>query len=87
MRCVRCGFKTCVQHETKWHDGETCKEYDDRVNRREEEKKATAATMRVIFDTTKRCPGTGCKYNIEKHNGCDHMTCKLHLIYWEKTLS
>jgi hypothetical protein len=79
MRCVLCGFKTCVQHETKWHDGETCKEYDDRVNKREEEKKANSATMQLIFDTTKRCPGTGCIFNIEKNQGCSHMTCTLDL--------
>src|SRR6201996_6648800 len=79
MRCFGCDFKTCIRHEREWHHGETCEQYDDRVDgskRRQKEKKTAAASMQLIFDTTKKCPGKGCGWNIEKHNGCDHMTCK-----------
>jgi hypothetical protein len=33
-----------------------------------------AASKKVISETAKQCPG--CKRNIEKAEGCDHMTCK-----------
>lgn len=57
------------------HKGETCDEYQLRV---EEEKKwkeeASAVTMNKI---ARRCPS--CLIPIEKNRGCDHMTCKVAL--------
>lgn len=65
--CADCGFRHCAYHEVPWHDGETCQEYDNR--------KELDQTRRVIEQTTKRCPKSGCVVDIEKTDGCDHMTC------------
>ncbi|OCK79708.1 hypothetical protein K432DRAFT_426286 [Lepidopterella palustris CBS 459.81] len=72
FKCVGCGFRYCVVHNRRWHKGETCAEYDyrtDGTQRRAEE----MASEKLIKGTTKKCPG--CKWNIEKNYGCDHMTC------------
>ncbi|KAF2789085.1 hypothetical protein K505DRAFT_285044, partial [Melanomma pulvis-pyrius CBS 109.77] len=81
FRCIACGFRVCVMHDTTWHEGETCQEYDDRVGgakergeqkRREEQEKASLEAIKKI---SKKCPGEGCGWNIQKDSGCDHMTC------------
>jgi hypothetical protein len=43
---------------------------DKNIKKREE-----AASKKLIARTTKQCPG--CKGNIEKSHGCDHMSCKI----------
>lgn len=73
LTCFSCGYKTCATHNVKWHQNETCEQYDYRISgrrARDEEQ----ANERIIKRTTKNCPG--CKANIEKIDGCDHMTCK-----------
>ncbi|KAF2192512.1 hypothetical protein K469DRAFT_553519 [Zopfia rhizophila CBS 207.26] len=77
FRCVACGFRVCIIHEDTWHEGETCEEYDYRKCGRKErdQKKQEEASVKAIEELTKRCPGHGCKWNIEKNEGCDHMTC------------
>src|SRR5579871_371355 len=72
--CVACGFMHCIRHDIPWHEGETCQEYEHRKSERkirDEEQ-----TRRTIERTTKKCPGNGCSWNIEKNRGCDHMTCE-----------
>ncbi|KAF2024856.1 hypothetical protein EK21DRAFT_11365, partial [Setomelanomma holmii] len=69
--CAWCGRKTCVVHGTTWHDGETCEEYDHRSSKRAQD----AASVATISMLSKKCPGPGCLYNIEKNEGCNHMTC------------
>jgi hypothetical protein len=59
-------------HNRRWHEGETCAQFDyrtDGTQRRAEEK----ASEKLIKGTAKKCPG--CKGNVEKISGCDHMTC------------
>lgn len=73
FECVSCRKRYCVVHNRRWHEGETCAEYDyrtDGTQRRAEEK----ASERLIKATAKKCPG--CKGNVEKMSGCDHMTCE-----------
>jgi E3 ubiquitin-protein ligase RNF14 len=73
--CHACGFKICVIHDIKWHEGETCKEYDYRTNLKLKRKEESASAQ-TISRTTKQCPQSSCKAPIEKNDGCDHMTCK-----------
>jgi hypothetical protein len=42
---------------------------DSKIKKAEEN-----ASQQLIKKLAKKCPG--CKRNIEKNNGCDHMTCK-----------
>lgn len=71
LRCNECGFRVCTVHELPFHDGETCKAYDERkkvIPTLEE------ATKRTIARLSKPCPN--CAVNIEKNGGCDEMICK-----------
>jgi hypothetical protein len=74
-----CGFKACIVHEDTWHEGETCEEYDYKKSGRKErdQKIQEEASEKVISQLAKKCPGKGgmCGWNIEKNDGCDHMTC------------
>ena len=71
--CASCKFRSCTKHNQPWHEGETCDQFDYRKSgkkHRDEE----AASEKLIAETTKKCPK--CDSNIEKNEGCDHMTCK-----------
>lgn len=78
FRCVSCGHKVCVIHDGTWHEGETCEDYTYRTSgQKEKDQRAQEeASVEAIGKITKKCPGPGCVYNIEKNDGCDHMTCK-----------
>jgi E3 ubiquitin-protein ligase RNF14 len=77
--CNDCGFAVCIKHERAWHEGETCEEYDYRISGRQQRDQAAeeAASEAEINRSSKKCPGRNCAYNIQKNEGCDHMTCKL----------
>jgi hypothetical protein len=45
----------------------------DRTDRKTKEAEESAS-RKLIKELAKKCPG--CKWNIEKNDGCDHMTCK-----------
>ena len=51
------------------HCGMTCAEYDLMVSNNPD-----LADEHYLLKNTKNCPG--CGVNIEKNEGCDHMTCK-----------
>jgi len=74
--CEVCRTKYCVVCNVPWHTGQTCVEYQEFLNtaglRKEQEEQSAA----YIEKTTKKCPGENCAWNIEKNNGCDHMTCE-----------
>jgi hypothetical protein len=72
FKCKACKKSHCVVHNVKWHDGESCAEYDYRMGslkKNEEE-----ASRLLVEEISKQCPG--CKRPVEKVDGCDHMTCK-----------
>ena len=75
MDCANCGYKQCLKHKIPWHVGETCDEYDYRTSgrKRSDEEKATEA---MLDNISKKCPGKGCNWRIQKVDGCDHMTCR-----------
>jgi hypothetical protein len=70
LRCNKCGFKSCVVHNRKWHEGLTCGEYDLQSHQAIDEEQASLAEVHRI---AKACPG--CNRMIQKHGGCKHMTC------------
>jgi hypothetical protein len=78
FRCNGCGYQYCTSHNIAFHVGETCDEYDERI--RDEARTAQereAASVALVQNTSKSCPGPGCAYRIEKSGGCDHITCEL----------
>ncbi|KAH9868355.1 hypothetical protein J1614_007427 [Plenodomus biglobosus] len=66
------------------HEGETCDEYECRTSAQQhaEQIAQEEASLAAIAHFSKKCPGPGCGYNIEKNNGCDHMTCKFWKDFW-----
>ncbi|KAK0711771.1 hypothetical protein B0H67DRAFT_492605 [Lasiosphaeris hirsuta] len=72
--CEACGFAMCFAHQTPWHEGLDCVEYDA-----ERGDPQLAATRAWICDNTKGCPG--CEAPVEKGPGCFHMTC--HVCHFE----
>lgn len=90
VTCVRCGEKTCFNHNVVYHEGQTCKQYErsrpikDALNR--------SVSRAVIWWRTRNCPG--CFQPIQKHGGvsltipssashandyflqCRHMSCR-----------
>ncbi len=68
MTCGGCRQKMCAYHQVAWHNGVTCDMFDaDAAN------DGRRATQVYLARNTKPCPS--CKTDIEKRDGCDHMTC------------
>jgi len=69
--CKSCRFKTCFTHNIPFHEGMTCTQYDVHVRQRD---KAMKKSEKFVKKNCKSCPG--CKFDIMKNGGCDHMTCR-----------
>ncbi|KAI1651504.1 uncharacterized protein F4817DRAFT_324761 [Daldinia loculata] len=69
-KCHGCRGYVCIHHNVPWHKGETCDEYDKRTRK---QRKNDEASEKHIKEMSKPCPG--CKRNINKYIGCDHVTC------------
>ncbi|KAI1136910.1 hypothetical protein F5Y05DRAFT_90380 [Hypoxylon sp. FL0543] len=69
-KCHACKRYLCVRHNVPWHKGETCEEYERRTRRQRRNDKASEEHVKEI---AKPCPG--CKKNVHKYSGCDHVTC------------
>jgi hypothetical protein len=67
VTCYVCHQKTCFTHKVQWHEGITCEQYDLEIDPDYE------LSRRWIVENSKKCPQ--CPFQIEKNDGCDHMTC------------
>ena len=67
VTCRSCRHKTCFTHKTPWHAGLTCQEHDLTIGGE------LKASLHWLHQNTKTCPK--CSSQIEKNDGCDHMTC------------
>ncbi|KAI0421245.1 hypothetical protein F5X98DRAFT_371255 [Xylaria grammica] len=69
-KCHACKRVSCAHHDVPWHSGETCEQYDRRTRK---QRKSYKLSEKHVKETTKPCPG--CKKNVNKYSGCDHITC------------
>ena len=78
--CITCHSKFCIACKVPWHQGETCKEYNYKASGQQARDQAVqeAASEKAVGKLSKKCPGRGCGYNIEKISGCGQYTppCK-----------
>ncbi|KAF2769578.1 hypothetical protein EJ03DRAFT_89184 [Teratosphaeria nubilosa] len=68
LMCTTCCTTICTQCNVPLHNGEMCREYQERVS-------GHLAQLQEYLDSgkAKRCPK--CTVVIEKDAGCNHMTC------------
>jgi hypothetical protein len=79
VTCVKCNRRTCFKHRVVWHTDMTCDQYDVLESQSSE----TDANNKWLEFFAKQCPK--CQWNIQKNEGCDHMTCRYckHEFCWE----
>lgn len=82
FRCGACGFRVCTEDNVPFHTDETCDQYRERIAKEEGERAEEArakqgqeeASLSEVSRISMECPGCGA--NIQKIDGCNHMTCK-----------
>jgi hypothetical protein len=70
ISCSVCDFEMCYTHQSAWHDGFTCEEFDS------QQEHDDSHTQDWLDQNAKPCPGPVCGVYITKRGGCFHMTCK-----------
>ncbi|KAI9700841.1 MAG: hypothetical protein M1836_002210 [Candelina mexicana] len=70
VTCTACKAKSCFQHKVPWHENYTCEAYSNTP-----EAAITRTNEDRIRKETKKCPGEGCIWRIEKDGGCNHVFC------------
>lgn len=88
--CDVCEAVFCMQHDPMVkHSDESCEEYterkeqEDATRKLESDSRGEAASRTEIERIAMACPG--CQVRIQKSAGCDHMTCKTHLLTMVQT--
>ncbi|CAG5166511.1 uncharacterized protein ALTATR162_LOCUS6935 [Alternaria atra] len=87
FRCAACGYRMCTAHDPviPFHENEACTQYNERVELERVEREARDERVRVRREqdeasaaeagrSSVECPG--CGVQIQKIDGCDHMTCR-----------
>ncbi|KXT12067.1 hypothetical protein AC579_1866 [Pseudocercospora musae] len=72
--CSECQFRYCFSCRVPMHEGEACSEYHERLRREPEKRREEDLSLKEVEKVSKPCPG--CTARIQKHQGCDHMTCR-----------
>ena len=74
--CGHCESVNCFDCRAVWHEGLSCKEFQDPDLRKHRGKRASNSEVRKAMrkSETKRCPH--CSTAIEKSDGCDSVFCK-----------
>ena len=68
--------KTCIRHRAKMHEGETCDEYDYRIENNEMNTLNNLMSEVFIATIVKgKCPGCSHGWQKENEDQCDHITC------------
>lgn len=77
VTCDACGRMSCLECNVEYHAGISCKDFQDRRERRvkrkriEQEERSISEIQRICVE----CPGKGCSAPIQKRSGCDQMKC------------
>lgn len=71
VTCRKCGDRMCFAHNIKWHEGDTCAEFQAK----KDVDKTEQASQLHLKKTTKTCPNVTCGARVMKISGCDHITC------------
>lgn len=70
MKCPSCKIIFCINCKVEYHEGMTCKEYEEwKVKSKESEK----IYKEWASKNTRQCPN--CKVDIIKNKGCNHIKC------------
>ncbi|ETS73616.1 hypothetical protein PFICI_14562 [Pestalotiopsis fici W106-1] len=79
IECSECNFTMCYTCQSPWHADLTCAQY---ASQREH---SFTETQTWLAEHTKPCPGEGCGVQVQKGDGCFHMTCsRCHYEFcWE----
>jgi hypothetical protein len=71
INCEKCSSLACFTHQRPWHEGKTCKKFNERPDA--EQKQQLAASEKAIKQTSARC--SKCSQPITKVTGCRSVTC------------
>jgi IBR domain. len=70
FQCPKCTKMYCLRCRVEWHDGLTCKQFQEQKDHQKDE----YILNFIRGQKFKQCPQ--CKYWVERSQGCDAMTCR-----------
>lgn len=69
IECSECNFTMCYTCQSPWHADLTCAQHASQSDH------TFTETRTWLAENTKPCPGEGCGVQVQKGDGCFHMTC------------
>lgn len=81
--CQKFNARHCLLCDVRFHNGQTCREYQEAQRRAAEEEENAprrraeeeTASAEAVKKMSRPCPK--CGVNIDMYTGCDHVTCEL----------